>query len=97
MTDVINPTEANEDLQTSAQLEIFAKSDAGRALINELRSEAADIIDGFIALLNKPDLNKYISLSCQLKEKLETAKKFTGAGDLRQVIEDSLKVEESEV
>jgi hypothetical protein len=92
----MSDVQPNPDLVTAQQLEVFAKSDAGKAIINQLRSEAADIVDNYISLLNSPDLNKFISLTCQLKEKLELAKKFTGAGDLRQVIEDSLKEEQTE-
>lgn len=84
------PKQTNKDLKDASELEVFANSNAGKVMIRSARSEISDIMQQFIQALNKPDLNTFISLACQLKEKLNTLEKFTGAKDLRIMIEESI-------
>ena len=83
--------EREKDLQEIIELEKFSKSDVGKLIVKALNKEINDMMFKFVAELQNPNLNKYISLSCELKEKLELVKKITGAGDIRKVIEDSVE------
>lgn len=76
------------------ELENFAKSNAGKMIVAQLNKEVNDMMFQFVACLQDPQLNKFIALSCELKEKLELIKKFTKAGDIRQVIEESIAKEQ---
>ncbi len=78
-----------KDLQDIIEIEKFAKSQAGDIIVKSLNKGVSDIMFKFVGELNNPSLNKYIALSCELKEILELIKLFTGAGDLRKVIEES--------
>lgn len=85
--------EKNKDLKDAQELEVFAKSGAGKIVIADLKKQVNDMMFKFVSELNNPDLHRYIALSCELKEKLELIRKFEGAGDIRQVIEESLEAE----
>jgi len=86
-------TKPNKDLKDAQELEIFAKSNAGRIVIARLKKEVNDMMFSFITELQNPSLNKYIALSCELKEKLEMIRRLEQSGDIRQVIEESLNQE----
>ena len=85
--------EINKDLKDAQELEIFAASGAGKIVIAGLKKEVNDMMFKFVSELNNPSLNKYIALSCELKEKLELVKRLENAGDIRQIIQDSLETE----
>jgi len=82
-----------EDLQQATELESFYKTNAGKEVVKEMRKDVNAIMDRFVGLLNAPDLNKYVALSCELKERLEMIRRLTRAGDLRKVIEESPEIE----
>jgi len=81
----------DKDLQEIIEIEKFSNSNAGKLIVKALNKDINDMMFKFVAELNNPNLNNYISLSCQLKEKLEMVKKITGAGDIRKVIEESVE------
>jgi len=78
-----------DEIKGLQELEVFAKTTAGIEIIESLNMEIKEMMFKFVAGLNDPNLNKYIALSCELKEKLELVRKFTQAGDIREVIENS--------
>lgn len=82
--------EINNDYKDAKELELFAKSNAGKVIVTSLKRQVNNLMNNFVAELANPNLNRYISLSAELKEKLDMIRKFEGAGDIRQVIEDSL-------
>ena len=83
------PKTREDELKDAKELESFHKTAAGQIIIKALDQETREIMFRFVAELNDPQLNRYIALSSELKEKLELIRKFTKAGDLRQVIENS--------
>lgn len=85
--------EKNKELAEVRELDTFAKSSAGKIVIASLKKEANDMMYKFIAELQNPNLQKYIALSCELKEKLELIRKLEGAGDIRDIIEKSIEEE----
>jgi hypothetical protein len=85
--------EKTKDLKDAKELELFTKSSAGLIVIALLKKQVNEMMFKFVSELNNPDLHRYIALSCELKEKLELIKKFEGAGDIRQIIEESLEAE----
>lgn len=84
---------SQEDLKDAQAIETFYSTAAGKVIVGVLNKEVNEMMFQFVAELNNPSLNKYISLSCQLKEKLELIKRFTNAGDIRKVIQDSIDTE----
>jgi hypothetical protein len=82
--------ETNKDLKDAQELEVFAKSNAGKVIVASLTKQVNDMMYKFVAQLAQPDLHTYIALSCELKEKLELIRKFKNAGDIRKIIEESL-------
>lgn len=84
----------NNELAEVRELDTFAKSSAGKIVISTLKKEANDMMYKFISELQNPNLQKYIALSCELKEKLELIRKLEGAGDIREIIEKSIAEEE---
>lgn len=89
--------DSEKDLQEQIELEAFYKSKAGKIVVNRLKKEIGDLMFQFVSELQNPNINKYITLSCQLKEKLDIVKSFTNAGDMRKVIELSIASQEPEV
>lgn len=81
----------NNDLKDAKELEIFAKSSAGRVIVASLKKQTNALMHSFVSELANPNLNRYIALSCELKEKLDMIRKFEGAGDIRKVIEESMQ------
>lgn len=82
--------EMNDDYKDAKELELFAKSAAGKVILTSLKKQTNNLMLQFVSQLANPDLNKYIALSCELKEKLDMIRKFEGAGDIRKIIEESL-------
>lgn len=83
----------NNDLKDAKELELFAKSSAGKVIVSSLKKQVHSLMNSFVAELANPNLNRYIALSCELKEKLDMIRKFEGAGDIRKVIEESFEEE----
>jgi hypothetical protein len=84
-------SEINNDLKDAKELEVFAKSAAGKVIVASLKRQTNGLMSQFVAELANPNLNRYIALSCELKEKLDMIRKFEGAGDIRKIIEESME------
>lgn len=80
-----------EDLKDAKEMELFAKSEAGKVLQKKIKKEIDDAIYEVISILDNPDLQKFISKITALKIRLEFLKDLSKAGDIRKLIEKSLE------